>query len=201
MKTNNFTYRKATLCDDLAKIARYIHMTDPYIYPSVCKDPCDKDFKRIISQCASDKTNLFYRENICLALADEKIIGILVAAPCGRRLTFLENIEISESERKMFSTSDEGYFKPLIEETEALSGFNITNVCIDPDYRSLGVGEALLRYFLSLCGGAEVHLDVIADNSAAIRLYEKCGFRTEKEYLGFSGNDTPLPCYHMIRRS
>lgn len=200
MKKNEFLYRKSQEGDDFAAIAKYIHLTDPYIYPTICEDPCDPFWSRLILDCASEKTNLFSRENIFLALWDEKIIGVLCAVRCGEQLTFWENLQLSERERSRLGLSYEGYFRPLLEESANLEGYNITNVCVDSAFRGQGVGEGLLRFYLSWIGHETVHLDVIANNVSAIRLYERCGFKIEQEYGGFSGTNEPLPCYHMIRK-
>jgi ribosomal protein S18 acetylase RimI-like enzyme len=60
------------------------------------------------------------------------------------------------------------------------------------------LGARLLAFCLQEYGSGPVHLDVIASNSTAVRLYQRHGFITASEYLGYSGTDTDLPCYHML---
>ena len=200
MENYNIDFRKCKKNDDITLIAKYIYLTDPYIYPSISKSPDDLFFQKLILNCFKDITNLFYYENLFLAICDEKIIGILCAIKAGEKKTFLENISITDKEKEQISISNNGYFIPLIKENLELKGFNITNVCIDPYFRSKGIGENLIRFYLNQIDDAPIHLDVIANNSTAIHLYQKCGFKIENEYNGFSGTDEPLLCYHMIKK-
>lgn len=54
----------------------------------------------------------------------------------------------------------------------------------DKEYWGKGIGteatELATRYAFDVLGMQEVNLGVIATNAAAIRVYEKCGFRVEK---------------------
>jgi ribosomal protein S18 acetylase RimI-like enzyme len=62
---------------------------------------------------------------------------------------------------------------------------HITQICVAPAAQNAGVGAALLsRSFEGLrrAGCREVSLTVTADNVAAIRLYEKSGFRVLREF-------------------
>ena len=198
MQTEKLKYRKYLPDDDMSLVARYIHLTDPYIYPTVC-DVDDPFFTKVIRKCSDDRTNIYYRDNLFLALYEEKIIGVLVAVKCGRELVFADNLELSCDEHKKLIQANEGYFIPLIKESRELDGYNIINLCIDADYRKMGVGEGLLRFYLSQSNGESVYLDVLADNPGAIRLYERCGFEILQEYYGFSGSSSPVRCYHMKR--
>lgn len=57
--------------------------------------------------------------------------------------------------------------------------FHLLNLAIVPDARQRGHGRALVGDFLSEArrlGAREVSLEVAITNSAAIRLYEGCGF-------------------------
>ncbi len=200
MASCDFLYRKATENDDFAAIAGLVHLTDPYIYPTVCEAPDDPFFYGLLLRCFKDKTNIFFLENIWLALCEERVVGILCAIPCGRKATFLDNLLLTDGEKARLSKANEGYFLPLIEESAAFDGYNVTNLCVAPAFRGRGVGEGLLRFYLESVKGDPVHLDVIAANGAAVRLYERCGFVLEKEYNGFSGTEEPLLCYHMIRK-
>jgi ribosomal-protein-alanine N-acetyltransferase len=56
---------------------------------------------------------------------------------------------------------------------------HLVNIAVHPERRGLGIGEALLLHVLRRARreGAEwIHLEVRADNTAAIGLYEKHGF-------------------------
>jgi ribosomal-protein-alanine N-acetyltransferase len=56
---------------------------------------------------------------------------------------------------------------------------HILNLCIDPEFRSMGYGERLLDTMLSHARGAtvrEVLLEVRPSNKTALALYRKKGF-------------------------
>ena len=56
----------------------------------------------------------------------------------------------------------------------------IQNVGIIPEYRGRGIAAALLRAAIAgfeAVGCRRVHLEVTTQNTAAIRLYERCGFQ------------------------
>lgn len=58
---------------------------------------------------------------------------------------------------------------------------NITNVAVFSQYRSRGIGRALVEAMLESCrsaGLSTVMLEVRSGNLPAISLYEKCGFLT-----------------------
>jgi ribosomal protein S18 acetylase RimI-like enzyme len=58
----------------------------------------------------------------------------------------------------------------------------LVQVYVEPGYRSLNLGERLLRHVLdyafTLDGIEQVQLSVIASNKTAIKLYEKLGFQS-----------------------
>jgi len=75
------------------------------------------------------------------------------------------------------------FFERLERRTRALVGLPV-----DPDGR--GVGEALLREgleHLKALGAETAELEVRADNRAAIKLYEKHGFRVKERLPGYYG--------------
>ena len=200
MQHYNITYRKCKANDDFSQVAKYIYLTDDYIYPSICPSYDDSFFQKLILECSKDKTNLFYYENLFVALCDDKIIGVLCGIKAGEKKTFLENISITDEDYKKISSADKGYFIPLLDENTEFTGYNITNVCVDTNFRAMGIGGGLIEFYLSQIPDSTVHLDVIADNMPAIKLYQKHGFEIVNEYNGFSGSDKPLPCYHMIKK-
>jgi ribosomal-protein-alanine N-acetyltransferase len=56
---------------------------------------------------------------------------------------------------------------------------HVNNVAVRPEYRRLGIGQRLLRDVLYWCREQQVHqavLEVRAENIAAQKLYQACGF-------------------------
>lgn len=200
MKNNNYVFRKALHEDNVSDIAKYIHLTDPYIYPTIASNPRDPDWVALISDATTKERTLFSLSNISVALHNGIIVGIACVIPCGTPIGLREMITVPERLKSRFDIAYEGYFLPLIAESINLEGYNITNICVDPQHRGKGVGDNLLKHCINEYGSSTLHLDVIADNLAAKNLYKKNGFEIIKSYNGFSGDGSPLPCYHMIRK-
>lgn len=72
------------------------------------------------------------------------------------------------------------------------------NVCVKEKTRGSDIGGKMLDSFLDLEQG-KTELFVLADNTAAVRLYEKKGFRIVEELQGFNVESHELPCYRMMR--
>jgi ribosomal protein S18 acetylase RimI-like enzyme len=65
---------------------------------------------------------------------------------------------------------------------------HITQICVSPAAHGTGVGHELLRQSLISLGGMgcrAVSLTVTAANEDAVRLYERMGFRTVKQFSAF----------------
>ena len=120
MGNYNITYRKCNINDDITLIVKYIYLTDPYIYPNIANSFDDLFFKTLISDCYKDVTNIFYYENIFVALCNKKIIGLLCGIKAGEKKTFIENISISDKEKEKITNVNNGYFIPLIKENSSL---------------------------------------------------------------------------------
>ena len=72
---------------------------------------------------------------------------------------------------------------------------HILNIAVHPEYRRLGLGTSLLRFFCDFCRGHEVKtltLDVRKSNCPAIAMYRKIGFRKvglRPRYYADNGED------------
>lgn len=199
MPNSEFRCRKAMPPDSVRKIAKYIYQTDPYIYPRICSNPADADWCGFIGACLESPSNIYCRENIVVLLQGEEIIGVACVIPCGKYMTITEGIALPTRLSENMEPVVAGYFAPLIEENDGFDGYNIVNFCIDSEYQGRGLGKRLMTYCVELYGGEPMHLDVIAANAPAVSLYEQFSFRKESQYMGYSGSDALLPCYHMLR--
>ena len=198
MQRSDFFCRAATSWDPAEEIARLLHHTDPYNYPGICKDPANPELVDLISQCMQTEANIFHISNLSVIEHQNHIVGIACVIPCGCELNFLEHVRISESFRQKLHRVEGGYFAPLISESQEYEGYNIANICIDPGYRGKRLGSLLVAHCLETYGSQPIHLDVIAANTPAVRLYQSYGFQCVAEYSGFSGSSAALPCYHML---
>lgn len=192
--------RKAAFSDPVEKIAEYIHLTDAYIYPKICDSSKDKNWCDFIRACIQAPSNLYHRDHLVVLLRNDEIVGLACVIPCGQTYTITDGISLPASFSQKLAPVIHGYFQPLIDETQTFTGYNIINFCIDSRYHNMGYGKKLMEYCIELYGRQDVHLDVVADNAPALTLYEGFGFQKESLYMGYSGNDKLLPCYHMIRQ-
>jgi ribosomal-protein-alanine N-acetyltransferase len=75
---------------------------------------------------------------------------------------------------------DEGRLAGYVIASRYVDAWHVMNIAVDPESRRNGVGTALLRRLFELTAGQERRgytLEVRVSNAAAIRLYERLGFR------------------------
>lgn len=195
-----YTCEKVTSSDNIHDIAKYIHLTDPHIYPAICKNPCDENWIALIQQCIDQPDEIYFREHLLAVKCNNKIVGVACVIPCAKKLSFAEHSMVPEALRDNIARTKKGYFDLLVQESMEQEGYTITNLCIDKAYRNQGVGTMLLKHCIEIYDEKPMYLDVIASNDYAVRLYQNCGFVITGEYPGFSLTVDYLPCYHMVRR-
>jgi ribosomal-protein-alanine N-acetyltransferase len=85
---------------------------------------------------------------------------------------------------------------------------HILNLCVDPNFRSLGYGEQILDAILERAANAEVReifLEVRPSNEKAIALYKKKGFRVIASRPGYyqahDGREDAAVLSKLIRRT
>ncbi len=84
-----------------------------------------------------------------------------------------------------YRDSDSGTMQPIgtIQGLQFEGWGAVQNLGIDPGHRSLGLGSVLLERAATgfrAAGLQRMHLEVTTDNTAAIRLYERLGFKRAK---------------------
>lgn len=176
----NLKIRKASIEDDLSKIAELLYKTDPYIYPYWFEtlENCKKELSELIKQ---DKF-IFNINNIYIVIDEEKntIAGLVCAIDVNAELDFDYSELKNKNERYNFII--ENYILPLIKEVQSAEYVYISNVCINEKYRGRQVGNRVLRHIIehyrkNLTN--TIVLDVIENNASAVKLYEKLGFFQE----------------------
>jgi ribosomal-protein-alanine N-acetyltransferase len=70
--------------------------------------------------------------------------------------------------------------------------YELLRIGVLPEYRGQGHGFALMSAFLEECEGNSVFLEVAAGNTAAVNLYEKCGFRETGRRRGYYNGDDAI---------
>ncbi len=94
-------------------------------------------------------------------------------------------LPVTGPEHVLFAESPEGdiagYMWTALEWHQDHTCGKIWMTGVVPEFRSLGLGRALVnagvKHLLSE-GAADVHLEVVEDNVAAVRIYEKAGFKS-----------------------
>ena len=72
---------------------------------------------------------------------------------------------------------------------------HLLNIAVQPDYRRMGLGTQLMRFFIDFCHTKKVEtitLDVRSSNDPAIEMYRKVGFRKvglRPHYYADNGED------------
>ncbi|UCD72172.1 MAG: ribosomal protein S18-alanine N-acetyltransferase [Syntrophobacterales bacterium] len=72
---------------------------------------------------------------------------------------------------------------------------HLLNIAVQPDYRRMGLGTQLMRFFIDFCRSKKVEtitLDVRSSNDPAIEMYRKVGFRKvglRPHYYADNGED------------
>lgn len=187
-ENKNLYVRKAISTDNVADIAKYIHQTDPFLYDK----PDDLEWVATISENLSTTNSIFFKDNIFVAIDDNKIIGLMNIIPCGVKYVF-------PNKKDTRNQAYEQYFLPLIDEMESLDGYYLCNICVDENYRNQGIGHLLMNYLLIVCKGT-IHTDAVADNFIAIKLYKDSGFVVTEEYVGYSGKHSDgIKCVKLAK--
>ena len=189
------TIRKATLEDDLKRIAELLYKTDPYIYPYWFEtlERCKEELPELIKL----DNFLFGIENLYVAIDNESdlIAGIVCAIDKNAELDFDYTKLKRKNDRYEFTI--ENYILPLIEEVDDAEYVYISNVCVHEEYRGKHIGNRMLKkiiehYRENLAN--TIVLDVIENNHSAVKLYKNLGFSQDGElYKGFSAPDTIKP--------
>ena len=65
---------------------------------------------------------------------------------------------------------------------------HITQICVAPSHQGRGIGRELLRRSLTVLAGhgcRSASLTVTSANESALRLYERTGFRTRRDFAAY----------------
>lgn len=110
--------------------------------------------------------------------------------------------ELTNNTSRFFTLKNKGEVFGYIGANNIFGEVYITNVAVGGEYRKKGFGERLVRYLLteSIFENAEfVTLEVRCSNSAAIKLYEKCGFSLAGERKNFYSKPTENALLYTIK--
>lgn len=190
--------RKLNENDDIDIIAELIMDTDPYIYRDLFGN-FDNAVK-VLPLLFKRNSGIFKRSCYYLAVEDEEILGMTAFFKYGDtwdanevEIAFVEaGVQLPAS----FSAVSE-YFK---EAHNYLPEVKACNVCVRKKYRRCGVGDFMVKEVIRMAGNSNIVLTVMTENIAAVKLYEKNGFKALYEFEDYGGyKQDKVKCYQMIR--
>ncbi len=197
MNSMEVEIRKFAEGDSIARVAKYLHLTDKYIYPDIFPDHDDPRWISMVEKALNTPDSIFCQKNIIIATIDKKIVGAACVALCGRKYHF---DGMGYNHDSLISVQ-KSYFEPLFEEITSFEGTAIVNICVDKNYRSKRIGSRLMKY-ISVNYPKPIMLDVIADNKPAVMLYKKMGYGVTKSYFGYGGyGNKDLGCLQMVLKT
>lgn len=181
----------------LNQTGELLFLTDEEIYPAAFDNA--HNMGKVFPKLAALSEGMFASGNILAALNGDTVCGALVGC---RRAEWKKGTLAGVFRSSGLSlpsgaiNAEENYF---VYESEHESGDYVLCLCVAPEYRRRGIGEALLTRYLE--DREEVSLECLRHNLPAMALYRKCGFSIAEEYLGYAApGNPPVSVYKLIRR-
>ncbi len=193
--------------DDKERVAELIYTTDPYIYPAAFSTA---SIARKVLPYLFEQEGLFNKKNIYVALIKNKIVGIAVVVNNQSDCDFDTKKLYAEFDMLPDSLDDvaQKYFMKIKQEISENAVY-IACISVDRSFitksrknkeQKIRIGKVLLSNIVQENNDKAVCLDVLADNSKAISLYEECGFEKIGEVTqGYNYNSAQPLCYKMKR--
>ena len=78
--------------------------------------------------------------------------------------------------------------------------YHLNNIAVDADYRKQGIGKKLMKKmieFVTKSDGQNILLEVMHENSSAIRLYEKMGFKVVGDRKDYYTKGQHAICFNL----
>lgn len=179
--------------EQLKDIAGLIYDTDPYIYPTMFESR--ENAQVVIPKMIKAGDSMFRPESLFLAMEKDEVIGLILwikgALKWDRTI-----YDRSGGNSPYIDRVCQEYFASYSETPDNI--ISIINVCVKEKTRGKGIGSRMMDSFLESTQGP-YELFVLANNPAAVKLYEKKGFRIVETRQGFSLESNELPCHRMIR--
>lgn len=172
--------RRMDLATDLDAVAGLVYDTDAYLFPFLFgpRSHALPQLRKLIAL----EANSFSHRHIWCAGEPGAVQGILIGYD---HRQFDKAAEEADYQRAL-ALIDRWLLgprlwvlRPFLDKSDVLGRY-IQNVCVQPSFRGRGVGSGLIRHFLEL-GRDDVWLDVELGNAEAIQLYQRLGFKPERE--------------------
>ena len=195
---DDIVIRKATKDDNFEEIAELIYETDPYIYPHWFHDDIE-ECKEVIVPLL-DKEGFFFNYKSMHLVIDkktDKIIGLIQLIDKDTNFDY-DYTELMNKDRS-YKFTIENYIFELINELRESGLPYFSNIVVHHDYRGLKLGSIMMDYILKAVKDKyyKFILDVLAENPAVVRLYEKMGFVITEKNMGFKDEKEKIEEYRM----
>ncbi|MBQ6396494.1 GNAT family N-acetyltransferase [Candidatus Saccharibacteria bacterium] len=198
---NDIIIRNLKADDDLARAGELLFLVDPLIFPDFLGD--SERAKAFGPQLfsATPETALFSFSRTLVAEQNGELLGIM----CYRETEVApwDAEKITERFRSTgrplpdnFLRANESYMKKITDAELPADSAEIEFLATAPEARGRGVASRLFEYMKNPDKYAELHLDVLANNENAIRLYEKQGFERVSTFPCYP--DGSVNVYHMV---
>ena len=179
---------------DLSKL---IYKTDRYIYPCLFQD--ETVAAQILPPLIESKDSMFRKSNYFVAKLNGRIIGMILWHK--GKLNWNNNALINLIRNSGLSIPN-GFEKVCTEYFETYNQtdddvLSVINVCMADQFQNIGLGTLVMKLFCNEHTDEKMELFVLAENKAAIHIYEKCGFKTIRKESGFSPDDFKPDCCKM----
>ena len=198
LNNDDFIIREANITDNFEEIAELIYETDPYIYPHWFHGDVEECKKTLVPLL--DQEGFFFNYKNMYLLIDKKtnkIIGLIQVIDKDTDFNY-DYTELMNKD-KDYKFTIENYIFELIEIVEETGLPYFSNVVIHHDYRGLKLGSMMMQNILEKNKHKyyKFILDVLAENPAAVRLYEKMGFTITEKNMGFKNDTEQIEEYRM----
>ncbi len=164
------------IATDLDAVANLIYDTDEYLFPFIFGPrwyglPV---LKRLI---ALENNSFSHRFVQCLVDGNE--VQAIIIGYDHRTIDAAAEDEDYQSALNFFDrlllVPKFWILQPILDKDD-VTGVYVQNLCVAAAYRGKGLGSQLIRHFIEMHNG-DVWLDVELSNGAALRFYERLGFR------------------------
>lgn len=164
------------LATDLDAVANLIYDTDEYLFPFIFGPRWHglPVLKRLI---ALENNSFSHRYIECIADGNE-VQAILIGydhrtiAAAAEDADYQNALSIID---RMLLVPKFWILQPILDKQD-VTGVYVQNLCVAAAHRGKGLGAQLIRHFIETHPG-NVWLDVELSNDAALRFYERLGFR------------------------
>lgn len=161
---------------DQNTVARLIYESDP-IFNSLVYG---KNAVTVIEEMLQAGDNYFDSRYTRCAVSGGRVVGVIVGFPVSEKAT------IDQKSGKIFARAM-GFFRflakmplfmrmdKMMPDVEDEDGYYIHTISVEPDFRGRGFGSDMIKQTASSNGSLYLHVN--RDNQAAIRFYERNGFK------------------------